>query len=103
MKNLHGNLRGPLAVLFWHVQETVLVENNHNKVVLSDIFLNLFSLIEHRRNIEEACCRIATAGSKQKSVLTKYFLLHLPVSKSFVIYQLLTLSSGKTAVKFTMN
>lgn len=58
MNDLHGNLRGLLAVLFWHAQEKILGENNRDKVVLPGIFLNFFSLIE---NIDESYMRYSVS------------------------------------------
>lgn len=52
-KDLHGNLSGLLAVLFWHAQETVLGENNH-KVVLP-LFPKSFQF--DRKGIDESYMR----------------------------------------------
>lgn len=44
------------------------------------------------------CLWISVLGSEEKRVLTKYILLYCPVSKSFLIYQLL--SPREIAVNF---
>lgn len=95
MKDLRENLKGLLAALFCHVQKTKLGENNHN-LALPDTFQ--FDRKSAEGSQMKHCLWISILGSEENRVLTKYFLLYGPVSKSFLIYR-----PGEIAVNFRMS